>query len=573
MASSRQLHAQIRQSDNPDVFRSGLQRRQLVKKTVIVGREKASVLVPDGIKAEELTIRAVVVNGGAVGMLYNEQYRKHEIVAIKIGSEFLVKEKLDFDKISWEGRIDEGDLEKANELSRKSRGGLHFFIGENGIPLVVKEEKLIFPSGDEMGTHGISEIRYRVVDSNENPETAEEFRSLPIYGNSQKRRLEGGHATGRERDIEVRGDEIQVGDTETGEIMSVSEMSKVESFRYDKITVDDILRSEIKQATHHHTAFSFENRLYNIERECGFYYLHIEIINAKDNIFNHVGFIPDSGKTIAAPVPAVYESAGCGMANSRVADINYCVCEINDEKQSSYGPRGCMTPEAPAEPDFCRTDGAYGQKAVETKKVKLRKAGKKKEWMFPLYSPKTERPQFTGQPLKMKNLNCPFSMPVFNRTGLMVEEFKTQKLRCAKRTERHPERKRPKPRKRKERKIKIKELVRKTISEIRKTKIRIQKLLKQKAEKKKIKEKTYVSEIKPRSGGVKKKTKKEIPVIPKKTRKKTGRKTDGNKIKAGKKKAAAEKKRAKTGKKRRDERKRLLEKRKKIIRYLLRSCF
>ncbi len=292
-------HAQRRIAERPDARIAG---KQLILKTIAIGKERASVLVPDCIKVEDLTRRAVVENGGLIGRVYNKQFSKHEMVAIKIGNEVLAKEKLDFENIEWEGKIDEQSLDKIKEASEKSKGGLHFFIGEKGVPVVIRKkglgDDLIFPSGDEAGTEGISEFRYATVNSKVDPKTAEEFRRA-----SRKEIMEGCHASAREKEIEVKGDELQVGDIETGEIKPINEYRKIESFVYDDINLENVMKHELKFVDNRVTPVLFHNEA--VHFKCEFSYLHIKIIESKEDIFDHVEFIANASEIEAASSPVV----------------------------------------------------------------------------------------------------------------------------------------------------------------------------------------------------------------------------------------------------------------------------
>ncbi|HID73095.1 TPA: hypothetical protein EYP38_04085, partial [Candidatus Micrarchaeota archaeon] len=161
--------ARSRPNQNPGISASS----QLVRRSVSVNNQKFSTLISDGATAQQVLAKIAKENGGGVAKFYNKKLGAHEIVAIKIGDHLLVKDdpklvmQSDFSQFDNPGQMKVMALEAAG----KSKGGLHFFLGENGIPMAAgKDGELLFPNADELRLSGQSHtIFISVVDYNANP--------------------------------------------------------------------------------------------------------------------------------------------------------------------------------------------------------------------------------------------------------------------------------------------------------------------------------------------------------------------------------------------------------------------
>lgn len=138
-----------------------------------------STLVRDGASPAEILNQVARQNNGGVARLYYPEMNAYEIVAVKIGDRLLVKgdpekvAKADFSKFADSATMKKMAVKAASESS----GGLHLFLGEDGIPIVQgKNGELYFPNGDELMLHGESgELHIRPVDNKEDPKSLQEL--------------------------------------------------------------------------------------------------------------------------------------------------------------------------------------------------------------------------------------------------------------------------------------------------------------------------------------------------------------------------------------------------------------
>lgn len=153
--------------------RAGLQ--PLTRRSVSINGATFSALVRDGASADEIIERVAKENDGGVAKIYNAELKAYEIVAVKLGDHLLVKDdpakvsKADFSQFKDQGSV----KESAVRASHESKGGIHFFLGENGIPVAVGNEgELAFPNAEELRLRGdMNTIHISLVDYNANPVT------------------------------------------------------------------------------------------------------------------------------------------------------------------------------------------------------------------------------------------------------------------------------------------------------------------------------------------------------------------------------------------------------------------
>lgn len=167
-----------RQNQDPGIRASS----QLVCRSVSINNQKFSTLISDGATAQEVLTKIAVENGGGVAKFYNKELRAYEIVAIKVGDHLLVKNDA--------GLVSQADFSQfgnpadmkaiALEAAGRSKGGLHFFLGENGIPMAAgRDGEILFPNADELRLSGRSHtIFISVVDYNVNPLSLDDLSSM-----------------------------------------------------------------------------------------------------------------------------------------------------------------------------------------------------------------------------------------------------------------------------------------------------------------------------------------------------------------------------------------------------------
>lgn len=143
----------------------------LVRHGVSLGRGTYYTHVPEGSSAESIIEKAAKANGGFVVKLFDPKLNATEILAVKLGDQLLVKG--DFTKML---RADLSSLAPADRLSvlraaKTSQGGLHIFLGEDGIPIYAdKQGGLVFPNAEELRIGGKGDvIRIALVDYNFDP--------------------------------------------------------------------------------------------------------------------------------------------------------------------------------------------------------------------------------------------------------------------------------------------------------------------------------------------------------------------------------------------------------------------
>jgi len=155
---------------------------QLVSRSVSINGAKFSALVRDGASADEIIERVAKENNGGVAKTYNAELKAYEIVAVKLGDHLLVKDdpakvsEADFSHFKDHDSV----KESAIRASHESKGGIHFFLGENGIPVAVGNEgELAFPNAEELRLRGdTNTIHISLVDYNANPVTLNDLNDM-----------------------------------------------------------------------------------------------------------------------------------------------------------------------------------------------------------------------------------------------------------------------------------------------------------------------------------------------------------------------------------------------------------
>ena len=219
---------------------------QLVLRGVSLGRRVYNTHVPDGASAEAIIERAARDNGGFVLKVYYPQMNAWEIVAVKMGNELIVKG--DLAKVLQSNLSDLNDCDRRAVLSaaKSSQGGLHIFLGADGIPISVgKDGGTVFPNGDELrlkGNGGI--ITVRPVSDNFDPGKLGDLEShyatrggLQISNDAQatidqleKDEMSKSHGGVRSEKLMLDDNSVLILKMNSGELVTVSEHIKAEGF-------------------------------------------------------------------------------------------------------------------------------------------------------------------------------------------------------------------------------------------------------------------------------------------------------------------------------------------------------
>jgi hypothetical protein len=178
----------------------------------VLGRT-LTTFVSSGMTKEQSFIKAVEEAGGRVFRKFYSQFNKYEIAAIVFRDAALVKNDAEFiaaQDFSGFGKDAERIRAMAVEKAKKSKGGVHVFEGEAGIPVLRgRGEGLVFLSMDEMLAGGGRTMHVKVVDTSIDPKTLDEFREGARALREGDRgalerltRASGAHAETREKSID-----------------------------------------------------------------------------------------------------------------------------------------------------------------------------------------------------------------------------------------------------------------------------------------------------------------------------------------------------------------------------------
>ncbi|MFH1521172.1 MAG: hypothetical protein ABID61_06000 [Candidatus Micrarchaeota archaeon] len=161
--------------------------------TIEISGKIFSAIVPEGTKFEHALDKIIEKHGGGVATLKYEGMEGKEIVAIMVGDRLMVKgepDKIAKADFSSFGESAGSAKAIAIEESRNSHGGIHFFIGSSGIPIVVGTDgQVFFPNGSEVEVgRNTSLFSVRLVDYNKDANSLSELGngSLSISTNAQQ---------------------------------------------------------------------------------------------------------------------------------------------------------------------------------------------------------------------------------------------------------------------------------------------------------------------------------------------------------------------------------------------------
>jgi hypothetical protein len=209
-----------------------------------------SSLNPDGASAEQVIESIARTYGGGVARVFNKQLNAKEIVAVKIGRNLLVKGEPDKISEADFSQFDNADSVRKAALrsSKQNKGGIHFFLGEKGVPLGVGDSgELVFPNAEELRLKGdTGTIHIDLVDYDADPLTLRDLEGMYsdkggirfsemarelVLSNLQERDLMEGHGGVRSEKLMLADTSVLIFDIEGGEMKTAMEHSaKTEGF-------------------------------------------------------------------------------------------------------------------------------------------------------------------------------------------------------------------------------------------------------------------------------------------------------------------------------------------------------
>jgi len=209
-------------------FRSG----NLVNASLSVLGRTFRTTIREGASAEELIERVARENGGGVAKVYYPEFKTWEIVAVKIGDRLLVKgdskrvAEADFSQF----RDGESVRSAAIAASKSSDGGIHFSLGESGIPMAATEEQgVVFPNAEELRIgKNINDIALWTTSAAFDPKNMDDIDSIYRHKGGASitseafEQISEAHGGMRSEKLMLY-DNILVLDKDTGEVRTVTE--------------------------------------------------------------------------------------------------------------------------------------------------------------------------------------------------------------------------------------------------------------------------------------------------------------------------------------------------------------
>ncbi len=238
-----QLRSFSLMSQQRQLQRPPLQLPLLVRASVTLNGRRFHTFIHEGASAEQLIEKVAKENGGGVAKVFYPEYGTHEIVAVKIGDQLLVKG--DPKRVS-EGdfsQFEDADFVKSAAISASfnSKGGIHFFVGSDGIPMTAGEnEQLVFPNAEELRvSSNINDLSLSVVRYNADPLTLMDLDGMYKKGTriskAAHEEIKSAHGDDRTSKIVLTDTSVLILGRETGEIKTASEFAsdiRAEGFAY-----------------------------------------------------------------------------------------------------------------------------------------------------------------------------------------------------------------------------------------------------------------------------------------------------------------------------------------------------
>lgn len=205
----------------------------LVKSSITINGRKFTTMIHEGASAEELIAKVAKENGGGVAKVYYPEFKTHEIVAVKIGDQMIVK--------GDPAKVGEGDFSEfdnsdsvrmaAVAASSSSKGGIHFFVGQDGIPMAAAENQgIVFPNAQELRVNtNINSLSLAVVDYNVDPNSIRDINRLYKRGarisRAAKEEIEQSHGGVRSEKLMLPDTSVLILSRESGDIRTASEFA------------------------------------------------------------------------------------------------------------------------------------------------------------------------------------------------------------------------------------------------------------------------------------------------------------------------------------------------------------
>lgn len=220
----------------------GISRHHAIDASVTMLGNRFTTTIREGASAEELIEKVARENGGGVAKVYYPEFKTWEIVAVKIGDMLLVKG--DAKKVAdadFSGFADAAAVRRqAIAAASRSDGGIHFSLGQSGIPMAMTEgQGIVFPNAEELRvSRETSSIALWMTAANVNPVELKDLEraysaagGLRISEGAQKLIISA-HEGVRSEKLMLH-DNLLVLDKESGEIRTASEYAdriRVEGF-------------------------------------------------------------------------------------------------------------------------------------------------------------------------------------------------------------------------------------------------------------------------------------------------------------------------------------------------------
>ena len=220
----------------------GISRHHAIDASVTLLGRRFTTAIREGASAEELIEKVARENGGGVAKVYYPEFKTWEIVAVRVGDVFLVKgdpkkvAEADFSNFKDAAAV----RRRAMAVASHSDGGIHFSLGQSGIPLAMTAEQgIVFPNAQELRvSRETSSIALWMTAANANPVELKDLEraysaggGLRISEDAQKR-IVSAHEGVRSEKLLLH-DNLLVLDKESGEIRTASEYAdriRVEGF-------------------------------------------------------------------------------------------------------------------------------------------------------------------------------------------------------------------------------------------------------------------------------------------------------------------------------------------------------
>jgi len=205
----------------------------LVKASISLNGQTFHTLIHEGASAEQLIEKVAKENGGGVAKVYYPEFKTYEIVAVKVGNQLLVKNdpkrvaEADFSDFNDSDSVKKDAVSTASS----STGGIHFFVGKDGIPMAAAEDDgIVFPNGEELRINSnIKDLSLSAVEFNVDPKSLSDLDGLykngTVLSKSAKEEIEESHGGVRSEKLMLPDSSILILGRESGQIKTAAEFA------------------------------------------------------------------------------------------------------------------------------------------------------------------------------------------------------------------------------------------------------------------------------------------------------------------------------------------------------------